>query len=118
MHSPVCSAIPVVTLPAHRVRTELGFLQRFIDPAMIDHFVTNTNLYAAAHQVPAWVDTNTEEMWRFLAVRIRQGIVVLPDLHMYWADGYRDQYGSRLMSRNRFITLLRYFHIEPPVRPR
>jgi hypothetical protein len=115
VHFPVCSATPVVTLPRHRVRTELGFLQCFIDPALIDHFVTNTNLYAAARRVTAWVDTDAQEMWRFLAVRIRQGIVVLPELHMYWADGYRDQYVSQLMTRDRFMCLLRCFHIEPPV---
>ena len=115
VHPPVCSAIPVVTLPAHRQQTELGFLQCYIDPALIDHFVTNTNLYARARQAAAWVDTTTEEMWRYLAVLTRQGIAVLPDLHMYWQHGYRDEYVTQLMTRDRFIQLHRYFHIEPPV---
>ena len=54
-------------------------------------------------------------MWRYLAVRIRQGIVVLPDLHHYWVDDYSDSYITQLMTRNRFIQLHRYFHIAPPV---
>ena len=115
VHPPACTALPVATLPEHRVRTELGFLQCYIDPALIDHFVTNTNLYAAARQAAAWVNTNTDEMWRYLAVRIRQGIVELPELHMYWQHGYRDKYVTQLMTRDRFMTLHRHFHIEPPV---
>ena len=115
LHLPVCSAVPTGTLPRHRVRTELGFLQCYIDPALLDHFVTNTNLYAASRQAAAWVDTTTDEMWRYLAVRIRQGIVDLPELPMYWRKGYRDEYISQLMTRDRFMQLHRYFHIEPPV---
>ena len=41
-----------------------------------------------------------------LAVRIRQDIVVLPDL---------DAYITQLMTRDRSLELYRYFHIEPPV---
>ena len=117
VHPPVCSAIPVVTLPTHRVRTELGFLQCYIDPALVDHFVTNTNLYATARHAASWVDTTTDEMWRYMAVRIRQGVVVLPEQSQYWTDGYRDQYVSQLMTSRRFFQLHRYFHIEPPVAP-
>ena len=115
VHPPACTAIPVSTLPRHHARTELGFLQAYMDPALIQHFVTNTNLYAAARQAVAWVDTTTDEIWRYLAVRIRQGIVDLPELHMYWAHGYRDEYIVQLMVRDRFMALHRYFHIEPPV---
>ena len=61
VHPPVCTALPIATLPRNRVRTELGFLQCFTDPPLI-HFVTNTNLYAAARQAVAWADTTTEEM--------------------------------------------------------
>ena len=115
VHPPLCDVVPVVTLPAHRVRTELGYLQCFIDPHMIKTFVDNTNQYATDRRAVKWDPVNTEEMWRYLAVRIRQGIVVLPDMHMYWQDGYRDAYITQLMDRDRFLQLHRYFHIAPPV---
>ena len=54
-------------------------------------------------------------MWRYLGIRIRQGIVVLPELHHYWEADYRDSYCSQSMSRNRFCQLHRYFHIEAPL---
>ena len=95
--------------------TELGYLQLFLDPSMVDTFVTNTNLYAISRGATAWVPVTTEEMWRYLGIRIRQGIVPLPELHHYWEATYRDSYVSQLMPRDRFIRLHRYFHIIPPV---
>ena len=115
VHPPLCSASPTVVLPRHRPPTQLGYLQQFIDHTLIDTFVTNTNLYAAARAATAWVPVTSEEMWQYLAVRIRQGIVQLPELHHYWEATYRDQYIPLLMSRDRFVQLHRYFHIVPPV---
>ena len=115
VHPPVCTVLPTVVLPRERPPTELGYLQSFIDPSLIDTFVTNTNLYATTRRATAWEPVTTEEMWRYLAVRIRQGIVRLPELHQYWEAQYRDSYISQLMTRNRFLQLHRYFHIVPPV---
>jgi hypothetical protein len=115
VHPPFCSAVPTSLLPRHRPPTELGYLQQFVDDALIDTFVTNTNLYATARGAAAWVPVTSQEMWRYLAVRIRQGIVQLPELHHYWEVAYRDQYIPLVMSRNRFTQLHRYFHIVPPV---
>ena len=115
VHYPVCTATPIVQLPRHVVRTELGFLQCFIDTALIDTFVTRTNEYATSRQARGWVPATAEEMWRYLAVRIRQGIVDLPDLHHYWQPGYRDSYCTQMMTRDRFLALHRHFHISPPV---
>jgi hypothetical protein len=42
------------------------------------------------------------------------GIVELPSLHMYWEEGWRQQYVVEAFSRDRFTQLLRYFHIAEP----
>ena len=115
LRPPLCTTSPTVVLPRHRPSTELDSLQYFLHSTLIDTFVTNTNLYATSRQAAAWVPTTTEEMWRYLAIRIRQGIVVLPELHHYWEAGYRDPYTAQLMSRNRFCEVHRYFHITYPV---
>ena len=115
IHPPVCDATPAVLLPRVNLPLQLDYLQCFMNQVVIDSFVTNTNLYAISRQAVDWVPVTTEEMWRYLAIRIRQGIVVLPDLHYYWQAGYRDSYCAALMSRNRFCQLHRYFHIAPPV---
>jgi len=115
VHPPPCTTLPTVVLPHHRPPTELGYLQMFVDHGLIDTFVTNTNLYAADRGATAWVPVTSEEMWRYLAVRVRQGIVHLPELHQYWEAAYRDQYIPQLMARDRFMQLHRYFHIVHPV---
>ena len=115
IHPPVCTADPTVTLPRRGLLTQLDYLQCFIDEGLTNTMVTNTNLYAISRQAVAWVPVTTEELWRYLAIRIRQGIVVLPELHHYWEARYRDHYAPGLMSRNRFCELHRYFHIAPPV---
>ena len=102
---PYCDAHPAVLLVTRLPLTELGYLQQYIDQSLIDKFVTNTNLYATARRATHWVPVTAEEMWRFLAVRIRQGIVDLPELHMYWEHGYADSYITQLMPRNRFMQL-------------
>ena len=118
VHPPTCSFTATALQPRNRRSqqlTELGYLQAFLDPTLIDTFVINTNRFASEREAVHWTDVTSEEMWRYLAVRIRQGIVVLPTLHMYWQKGYADSYIGELMSRNRFIQLHRYFHISVPV---
>ena len=53
-------------------------------------------------------------MWRFIAARIRMGIVRLPKMHMYWEAEYEDGYVTQLVTRDRFFDLLRYWHNAPP----
>ena len=115
VHPTLYDTPPVVNLPRHSVLTELGILQSFIDPKLIDTIVINTNQYATDRGAVKWKAVDAPTIWRYLAVRIRQGIVMLPELHMYWQDGYRDAYITQLMVRDRFIQIHRYFHIAPPV---
>ena len=118
VHPPACAFKAQARTPT-RTRsdkyTELGYLQLFLDPSLIDIFVKNTNKFAVMREAVEWTDVTTEEMWRYLAVRIRQGIVKLPTLHMYWQKSYRDSYISELSTRDRFMQLHRYFHISEPV---
>ena len=106
---------PKVLLEHKRGRNELDFLQCFLDKELIDTFVTNTNATATLRQAPLWVEVDSLDMWRYLAIRIRQGIVVLPRMRYYWHADYRDVYVTQLMTRDRFEQLHRYFHISPPV---
>ena len=74
-----------------------------------------TNLNAVRLAVLHWIATTTEEIWRHLAVRIRQGIVVLPHMAHHWSAEYRDAYCAGLMPRDCFFQLHRAFHISVPV---
>ena len=48
-----------------------------------------TNLYAhqsiAIGPDPSWHDTTKEEMRAFIGLNMLMGIVVMPELHLYWS---------------------------------
>jgi hypothetical protein len=109
-----CTAHAAVTLPRNRARTELGYFRCFITDTLIDIIVLNTIEYAKSLRGDATFETNAAEMWRYIAARIRMGIVRLPETRMYWEAEYQDRYVTQLLTRNRFDDLQRYWHIAPP----
>ena len=109
-----CTAHAAVVLRRDRTRSELGYLRCFITDTLIDIIVTNTNAYAQSLQATPPFVTDAAEMWRYIAARIRMGIVRLPETRMYWQSGYSDGYVTQLFSRDCFDLLQRYWHIAPP----
>ena len=116
VHAP-CTAQAAVVLPRNRARTELGYLRCFLTDTLIDIVVNSTNAYAQSRQATPPFVTDAAEMWRFIAVRIRMGIVQLPEMRVYWQAEYEDRFVTQLFTRTRFQLLLRYWHIAPPTPP-
>ena len=109
-----CTAHATVVLPRYRTRTELGYFRCFIPDTLIDIFVLSTIEYAKLQRGDTLFTTDAAEMWRFIAARIRMGIVRLPETRMYWQAEYEDRYITQLFKRDTFDELLRYWHIAPP----
>ena len=97
-HAP-CTAQAAVELPRNRARTELGYLRCFLTDTLVDIVVNSTNAYAQSRQATPPFVTDAAEMWRFIAVRIRMGIVQLPEMRMYWQAEYEDRYVTQLFTR-------------------
>ena len=93
---------------------------RFFAPQLLDHIVTETNLFAcqclsSAHEgegpPPTW-ETNTEEIKDYLGFAILMGINRLPDLYDYWSTDEVFHYypiASRI-PRKRFLEIARFLH--------
>jgi hypothetical protein len=114
IHRPPCTDLPASNLPRHREHTEFGYLRCFLPDTLISTIATNTTLYAASKGAPPGWATTSAEIWLFICVHIYMGIVDLPNIHMYWEGGWRQQYIVDAFSRDRFRELLRYFHIAEP----
>ena len=84
---------------------------------LIEHIVTETNQYAheciAAKPDPERFDTTLEEIKAFLGLHVLFGIKQLPAIRLHWSND--PLIGvlavQKVMSRNRFDKLSKYFHL-------
>jgi len=102
--------------------TPLDLFFLIINDAVIDHIVCETNRYA--HQkisssppkkyrrLNKWIDTDADEIKRFLGLVLWMGLVRISSLDSYWASGgiYKQVIPRLVMSRNRFQLLLSMIH--------
>ena len=109
-----CIEHATVVLPGNRTRTELGYFRSFVPDTLNEIIVLNTIEYAKTLRGDATFTTDAAEIWRYIAARIRMGIVRLPETHMYWQAEYRDSYVTQLFTRDHFEKLQRYWLIAPP----
>lgn len=77
---------------------------------MLDLIVEQSNLYAKQKD-DFDLNTDRHEIEQFLGVLLQMGIVQMPAVHMYWANETRHSLIAETMTRNRFQTLLKYFHL-------
>ena len=91
---------------------------------MIDHLVTQTNLYATQYierehgnlgprsTVHQWIPTDRPEMLTLMGILILMGIIHKPRIAMYWStdDILATPIFNQVMRRDRFLLLMRFLH--------
>ena len=91
---------------------------------MIDHLVTQTNLYAAQYiereqgnlgprsTVHQWIPTDRPEMLTLMGILIYMGIIHKPRMAMYWStdDILATLIFNQVMRRDRFLLLMKFLH--------
>lgn len=94
----------------------------FITNEIIDLMVVETNRNAdqmlngrritKASRYSKWTPTDSDEIKLFLGLLIWMGLMPLPSLKNYWSvkTRYKNHVASKIMSRNRFELLLRFWH--------
>lgn len=97
----------------------------FVTDEMIDIMVSETNAYAQKYiqinqqnmkrnsRMTKWSDTSSQEMRTFLAVLMAMGLCRVPNLNLYWSRNklYRNEFISSVMTRDRFLLLLKCWHV-------
>ena len=95
-------------------RTAIAFFYSMFPEDLIEHMVTETNRYVresiAAKPDPEWFDTMHKA---FLGFHVLFGINQLPAIRLYWSNDplIRVLAVQKVMSRNRFDKLSKYFHL-------
>ena len=101
-----------------------NFFKLYIGEGIVDHIVTQTNLYAETYiererqnfrphsLVKEWRPTDREEMLTFLAMLVLMKIIHKPRISMYWTkDGMvSTSVFSQLMRRDRLLLIMRFLH--------
>jgi hypothetical protein len=100
--------------PQTTASSPLDLFHLYLPIRLLRIIAANTTAYAHSKGLDSSWTTTAEELYRFTAIHICMGIARLPQVHMYWSDTHRHPFISTIMPRNRFIELLRHFHISPP----
>ena len=90
--------------------TPFEYFKQMCRDEVIENFVKQSNLYCV-QKIGGPLNTNKNEMEHLLGIHIMAGIVIMPCYRMYWAGWTRFDPIADVMSRNRFDTMRRYFHI-------
>ncbi|CAG5043375.1 unnamed protein product [Parnassius apollo] len=103
-----------------------GIFSLFVTDEIIDKMVTETNKYALKHiaekqnnneiktksRLLSWKATNNIEMRKFLGVLLAMGLNKVSHINDYWSKKsiYRNEYIVSVMTRDRFLLLLKFWH--------
>ena len=103
--------------------TPLDFFYLFLTVDLLDQLVRETNRYAQQviaavgprgqhSRLRKWVDTDRQEMEKFLGICFLMGVISKPSIQSYWTTTpilYTPIF-PEIMPRDRFQALLRFFH--------
>jgi Transposase IS4 len=100
--------------PQTSASSPLALFQLFLPLRFLRTIAANTTAYARSKGADNTWQTTAEDLYRFIAIHIAMGISPLPSVHMYWDARWRCEMISTIFTRDRYMELLRYFHISPP----
>jgi hypothetical protein len=143
-HSPITvhpfNAPPAAPIPLlNGCTTPLDFLYVLLPLTFFDFMTDHINAYAdnrrtadkenvpparstraqiAGDEYQPWKPTTTAEVLAFVGCILCMGLVDIRNTRDYWSDDLGLPFVNRTFPRDRFLQLLRYFHLSDPVNPR
>ena len=93
------------------ITSPLDYFRKFFSVDLVDHIVQQTNLYSKQHGRN--VEVSKEEMLGIIGVMILSGYHPVFDKKLLWSsdDDVSVEWVKELMSRNRFIAIIRDIHL-------
>lgn len=111
-----------INIPIPGDGTPYDYFSMYLTDQIFDSMVEETNRFAAQYiastdlrdksNAKNWQPTDAAEMRVFWGLLLLMGIVHKPRINMYWAkdDLYYTPIFSQMMSRDRFLLILRFLH--------
>lgn len=100
--------------PPDELPSPFEYFKEFVDSAMIETCVEQTNLYAAQKSIAAGnrgiFSTKRDKVEQFFGVLLYMGILKFPSYTMYWAPSTRIPIIADAMSKNEFEALKSNIH--------
>ena len=92
---------------------QMGVFEQFLDSALVDYIVEETNRYANVDKADHLFSTNAVEIRTFIAILFFTGYHSVPQQDMYWSTSPDSEFAivRKAMSRNRFRLLKKYLHL-------
>lgn len=103
----------------------VDFFSLFFTEELIKEICNHTNTHVwqkinckqiYADKNEAWKEKNQDEMKKFIACLIHQGLVLVPTYHRYWRTRslYHGLWARTMISQDRFIALLSVLYVVDP----
>ncbi|XP_068122252.1 piggyBac transposable element-derived protein 4-like [Hyperolius riggenbachi] len=122
-NNPAPPRFPFTGEPGQKVPCDpnpLAYLKLFLDEAIIQIIVEETNRYAEQQPGPfrrfargkRWEPVTQDDIWLFLAILILQGVVGKPRQTSYWSTNrlIATPFFATVMSENRFSLIMKNLH--------
>ncbi|KAF0751882.1 piggyBac transposable element-derived protein 2-like isoform X1 [Aphis craccivora] len=91
--------------------TPLQYFKFFFSDEMFDLIHLETNKYAIQKNAST-AKISYSEIQQYVGILVFIGVVKMPATRLYWSNNCRYNKIVDVMSRNRFSTISRYFHVE------
>lgn len=77
-----------------------------------DQVIRKKGLLRKKSRLAAWKQTDIDEIKKFIGLLVYMGLVRFPTIVSYWSKNkiYKNSIAAQIMSRNRFQSLLRFWH--------
>ena len=92
------------------VDTPLEYFQKFITMPMLHHLVEQTNIYSV-QKYGRCVQTTLKEIEQLLGIYLQMGLCPMTSMRAFWQSGTRYPPVADVMSRDRFLSLIRSLHV-------
>nr|XP_047124050.1 piggyBac transposable element-derived protein 3-like [Hydra vulgaris] len=100
--------VPIEPIP-DETTTLYEYFKMFVDDNLIDILAEQSSLYSCQSSGTS-ICVTSNEIESFIGVYFCMGLVKLPSVRSYWENFMNYDGVSSVLSRNRFLSILRYLH--------